>query len=127
MSRLLADRLRTLRGEQRLSQARMGELFGMRQSAYQRLEAGNARHQEPTLEHIDAVMIANDFDWRHGLAAELDRGDLGSAILERLDHIDDVISALYDRLVKLGHDAELIDRLRALLNDEQPQTESTLL
>ena len=95
----------------------MGKLFGMTQSAYQRLESGLQHHQEATLTRIDEVLIANGFDWRSGLAAELDRGDIGTEILDRLERIESSVGALHDRFVRSDRDAVLIDRLRTLLRD----------
>src|SRR4029077_17023577 len=89
MSRLLGDRLRTLRGGRNLSQEQMGKLFGMSQGAYQRLEARTHHHTEPMLDRIDRVLFANGFAWRPGMAAELDRGDVTAAILERLERIEE--------------------------------------
>jgi transcriptional regulator with XRE-family HTH domain len=118
MSRLLGDRLRTLRGGRGWSQERMGKLFGMTQSAYQRLESGRGHHTEPMLERIDRVLVDNGFAWRPGMAAELDRGDVTAAMLERLERIEGYMSALFKRLDQLGHDRELIEHLRAVLDDE---------
>jgi len=117
MSRLLGDRLRSLRGGRGWSQERMGKMFGMSQGAYQRLEAGKHHHHEPMLERIDAVLIENGFAWRPGMAAELDRGDLGAAILDRLDRVDGLMQALVDHLDQMNYDRQLVNRMRRVLDD----------
>jgi transcriptional regulator with XRE-family HTH domain len=117
MSRLLADRLRVLRGAAGLSQAQMGKLLGMSQSAYQRVEAGDTRHHTPTLDRIDAAMIDAGFDWHPGLAAELEAGALATELLIRLDRIEHRLDELVAGLSRLDASRDLMRRLRQLVND----------
>lgn len=131
MSRLLGDRLRTLRGSRGWSQERMGKLFGMSQGAYQRLEAGKHHHHEPMLDRIDQVLVANGFDWRAGMAAELDRADLATAILDRLDRLETILESMRDDIAQIKafmaeyvehlgairHDRTIVERLRAVIDE----------
>ena len=50
----------------------MGELLGMAARRISASSQGDSITTAPTLERIDAAMIAAGFDWHDGKAAELD-------------------------------------------------------
>ena len=116
---VLASRLREIRGRAGLSQRQMAGRLGMKPNTYQRLELGGFKYQQTTLCRLDDAMIAAGFEWQPGEAAAVGAAVPADEILARLDRIEAYMYALFERLVSLQQDTELIDDLRKVLDHSE--------